>query len=137
MKRYVIFALVGPFVGGFWLLLTTTILSGYFRGGSLAEVGKLFVVFFKSLQYSYLFGILPALMLGAVDDILFHVKRIGPVIRILMVGAIAFAAVEYLYGSRGQDSGALQFWLYGLAGFIPGTASSWLAHEVIDKPAVA
>jgi hypothetical protein len=30
----------------------------------------------------------------------------------------------------------LQFWLYGLVGFIPGVASSWLAHEMIDKRAV-
>jgi hypothetical protein len=54
----------------------------------------------------------------------------------LTVGAIAFAATEFLYGSRGADSGALQFWLYGLVGFIPGAASSWLAHEMIDKRVV-
>ena len=35
------------------------------------------MVFLKTLQYSYLFGILPALMIGAVDDILFHIRRIG------------------------------------------------------------
>jgi len=138
MKRYVIFAAVAPLLGGFWLLLTTTVMSGYWsHPPSLSEAEKLLAVFVKTLQYSYLFGILPALMLGAVDDILFHVKRIGPVIRMLIVGAIAFAATEYLYGSRGPDSGALQFWLYGLVGFIPGTASSWLAHEAIDKPALA
>jgi hypothetical protein len=89
------------------------------------------------LQYSYLFGLLPALMIGAIDDILFHVKRIGPALRMLTVGAIAFVAAEFLYGSRGADSGVLQFWLYGLVGFIPGVASSWLAHEMIDKRAVA
>jgi hypothetical protein len=54
-----------------------------------------------------------------------------------MVGAIAFAATEFLYGSRGQDSGAFQFIMYGLVGFIPGAVSSWLAHRVIDKPAEA
>ena len=54
------------------------------------EVAKLFVVFVKTLQYSYLFGILPALMIGAVDDILFHVRRIGWVVRMLIVGVIAF-----------------------------------------------
>jgi hypothetical protein len=134
MKRYVIFALVGPFVGGFWLLLTTTIMSGYFHGGSLAEVGKLFVVFFKSLQYSYLFGILPSLMLGAVDDILFHVKRIGPILRMLLVGLIGFAATELLYGSRGPDSGVFQFIMYGLTGLLPSTISSWLAHKFADAP---
>ena len=137
MKRYVIFAALGPLLGGFLLLLTTTVMSGYWsHPPSLSEAGKLLAVFARTLQYSYLFGILPALMIGAVDDILFHVKRIAPVVRMLIVGLIAFAAAELLYGSRGPDSGALQFVLYGLVGLVPGTASSWLAHRAIDKPAL-
>ena len=138
MKRYAIFAVLGPLLGGFWLLLTTTVMSGYWsHPPSLSEAEKLLAVFAVTMQFSYLFGIIPALMLGAVDDILFHVNRIGPLVRTLMVGAIAFAATEFLYGSRGQDSGAFQFIMYGLVGFIPGAVSSWLAHRVIDKPAVA
>jgi Family of unknown function (DUF5413) len=138
MKRYVIFAALGPLLGGFWLLLTTTVMSGYWsHPPSVAEAEKLLAVFSMTLQYSYLFGILPALMLGAVDDILFHVKRIGPLLRMLIVGAIGFAVAELLYGSRGPDSGVTQFILYGLVGLIPGTVSSWLAHQAIDKPAMA
>jgi hypothetical protein len=137
MKRYLIFAAVGPLLGGFWLLLATTYMSGYWTDTNWAEVAKLFVVFAKTLQYSYLFGILPALMLGAVDDILFHVKRIGPVARMLIVGAVGFIAAEMLYGSRGPDSGVTQFFLYGLVGFIPGTVSSWLTHKTMDEPAIA
>ena len=138
MKRYVIFAVLGPLLGGFWLLLATTVMSGYWsHPPSLSEAEKLLAVFAVTMQFSYLFGIIPALMLGAVDDILFHVNRIGPLVRTLMVGAIAFAATEFLYGSRGQDSGAFQFIMYGLVGFIPGAVSSWLAHRVIDKPAEA
>ncbi len=134
MKRYLIFAFVGPFFGGFWLLLTSTIMSGYFHETTLAEVGKLFVVFFKTLQYAYLFGILPSLMLGAVDDILWHVKRISPALRVLLVGLIGFVAAELMYGSRGPDSGVLQFIMYGLVGFIPSTISSWLSHKFADEP---
>jgi Family of unknown function (DUF5413) len=132
MKRYVIFAAIGPFFGGFWLLLTSTLMSGYLHGASWAEIGKLFAVFFKTLQYSYLFGILPALMFGAIDDILFHVKRLLPAPRVLLVGCIAFAAAELTYGSRGPDSGLLQFVLYGLVGFIPATLSSFLVHRFAD-----
>ena len=137
MKRYLIFAALGPLLGGFWLLLATTYMSGYWTDTNLAEVAKLFVVFIKTLQYSYLFGVLPALMLGAVDDILFHVKRIGPVARMLIVGAVGFVAAELLYGSRGPDSGVIQFILYGLVGFIPGVVSSWLTHKAMDEPAIA
>jgi hypothetical protein len=138
MKRYLIFAALVPVLGGFWLLLTTTFMSGYWsRPPTPAEAEKLLAVFVKTLQYSYLFGLLPALMLGAVDDILFHVKRMAPVVRMLIIGAIAFIAAELLYGGRGPDSGALQFVLYGLVGLIPAMVASWLAHEAIDKPVAA
>jgi hypothetical protein len=137
MKRYVIFAVLGPFVGGFLLLVATTVMSGYWDEPSFAQFRKLLEVFVRSLQYSYLFGVLPTLMIAAIDDILFHVKRIGPVLRMLIVGAIAFMATEFLYGSRGSDSGTTQFILYGLVGFVPTTISSWLAHMAIDKPAAA
>jgi hypothetical protein len=134
MKRYLIFAALGPLLGGFLLLLATTVMSGYWTHTDLSEVAKLFVVFAKTLQYAYLFGIWPALMLGAVDDILFHVKRIGWRVRLLIVGVVAFTAAELLYGSRGSDSGVVQFILYGLVGFIPATLSSWLTHRMVEEP---
>ena len=138
MKRYLIFAAIGPLLGGFWLLLTTTVLSGYWsQGPGLAEVGKLLKVFFSTLHYSYLFGLLPALMIGAIEDILFHIRRIGPALRILLVGVVAFAAAELLYGSRGQDSGMFQFIMYGLVGFIPGTLSAYLVHRYVEEQPAA
>jgi uncharacterized membrane protein YeaQ/YmgE (transglycosylase-associated protein family) len=132
MKRYLIFAALGPFIGGFLLLFATTYQSGYWTETSAKEVAKLFVVFAKTLQYSYLFGIVPSLMLGAIDDILFHVRKIRPVLRMLIVGAIGFIAAELLYGSRGPDTGVVQFILYGLVGFVPATVSSWLSHKYTD-----
>jgi uncharacterized membrane protein YeaQ/YmgE (transglycosylase-associated protein family) len=134
MKRYLIFAAVGPFIGGFWLLLTSTLTSGYWNQPiSAAQVGKLLTVFVTTLQYSYLFGFLPALMIGAVEDILFHVKRIGPLLRILLVGVFAFIAAELLYGSRGPDSGAFQFIMYGLVGFLPSVVSAFLVHKFVEE----
>jgi hypothetical protein len=138
MKRYLIFAAVGPLLGGFWLLLTNTLVSGYWgHPPTAAEVGKVLAFFVITLQYSYLFGLLPALMIAAIDDILFHIKRIGPIVRILMVGVIAFGAAELMYGSRGQDNGVFQFIMFGLVGFIPGTVSAWVAHRLVKEPPVA
>ena len=135
MKRYAIFAALGPLLGGFLILLATTVMSGYWsHPPSLSEAGKLFTVFVRTLQYSYLFGLLPALMLGAIDDIVFHIKRIGPYVRPLVVGVIGFVAAGLFYGSRGPDTGVLQFVLYGLVGFVPGTVSSGLAHYLLDRP---
>jgi uncharacterized membrane protein YeaQ/YmgE (transglycosylase-associated protein family) len=134
MKRYLVFVIVGPFVGGFLFLLTATYESGYWTHTNLGEVGKLFAVFFKSLQYSYLFGFLPSLMIGAVDDILMHVRRIGPVLRMLLVGLFAFILAALYYGSRGAETGVVQFILYGLVGFVPSVVSSWFVHHYIEEP---
>lgn len=136
MKRYLIFAALVPLIGGFCLLLVSTLMSRYWIPPSLSEVAKLLSVFVRTLQYSYLFGILPALILAAADDVFFHVRRIRPVLRMLLVGAVAFIVAAFLYGSRGPDSGPIQLILYGLVGFIPATISSWLAHEAIDRPVV-
>ena len=136
MKRYAVFAALAPLFGGFLLLFVTTVMSGYWgHPPSLSEAGKLLTVFARTLQYSYLFGLLPALMLGAVDDIVFHIKRIGPLLRVLIIGIIAFVAAGLLYGSRGPDSGVLQFILYGLVGFVPSAVSSGVAYYLIDRPA--
>ena len=80
MKRYLIFAALAPPLGGFFVLLANTVTSGYWsHPPSLSETEKLVAVFVKTFQYSYLLGILPALMIGAVDDILVHFKtnRLG------------------------------------------------------------
>ena len=140
MKRYLIFAAIGPFFGGFLLLFAATMASGYWTETNWGEVGKFLAGFGKTLLYSYLFGAIPSMMIGAVDDILLHIRRIGPVMRMLIVGAIGFVAAELLYGSRGPDSGLLQFVLYGLVGFVPGTISSWLSHKYAEEaqhPAVS
>jgi hypothetical protein len=132
MKRYLIFAAIGPFIGGLLLLLATTYLSGYWVHTDLTEVKKFVVVLFKSLQYSYLFGLLPALMMAAIDEIICHIRRIGPVVRMLIVGTIAFFTAAFMYANRGADAGVLQFVLYGLVGWVPATLSSWLAHKSCD-----
>jgi len=134
MKRYLIFAAIGPFVGGFLLLFATTVASGYWTETNWGEVGKFFATFFKTLPFSYLFGIVPGLMVGAVDDILLHIPRIRPALRIVIIGVLGFAAAELLYGSRGSDSGVVQFILYGIVGLFPAVISSWLAHKYADDP---
>jgi hypothetical protein len=133
VKRYLIFALLGPLIGGFLLLLANTYAAGYWEQTTPGEVATLFKVFVSTLQYTYMFGILPALMLGAIDDIIYHIKRVPPVIRMLLVGAIAFATTFYLYGSLESASGTRQVLLFGFVGLIPAMLSSWWAHKVYDK----
>ena len=68
------------------------------------------------------------------DDILMHIRKIGPAVRMLIVGVLGFIAAELLYGSRGPDTGVVQFILYGLVGCVPATLSSWLAHKYAEEP---
>jgi hypothetical protein len=133
MKRYLIFGAIGPFVGGLLLLFATTVASGYWTETNWAEISKFFVTFAKSLQYSYLFGIVFALMIGAIDDILYHMPRIRPWLRIAIMGVIGFIVAELMYGSRGPDTGVVQFLLYGLVGCVPAVLSSWLANKYADE----
>ena len=134
MKRYLIFAVLAPFLGGFLLLIATTVMSGYWTETDIGEVEKVVIVLFSTLQYTYLFGLLPALAFAAIDDIICHIRRISPVLRMLITGILAFAAAELAYGGRGSDRGALQFVLYGLVGLVPVMLCSWLSQE---KTAVA
>jgi uncharacterized membrane protein YeaQ/YmgE (transglycosylase-associated protein family) len=136
MKRYLIFGIIGPFVGGFLLLFVATYQSGYWEQTSLAEVGKFLLGFVKSLQYNYLFGVVPALMVGSIDDILYHVRRISPGLRVVLVGLVGFGAA-LLYSSRGPGSGWLPYLSYGLVGLVPAMLSSWLAHKYADEPGPA
>jgi len=134
MKRYLIFGAIGPLIGGFLMLFATTVASGYWSDTNWSEIGKFLGAFFRTLQYSYLFAIVPMLMLGAIDDILYHVKRISPGMRTLIVAAIGFAISSLLYGSRGPDTGVMNFLLFGLVGMVPAMLASWLAHRYADAP---
>lgn len=137
MKRYLIFAAIGPFIGGFLLLVATTVASGYWAEVSAGEVTKFIGAFFKTLPFSYLFGIVPALMVGAIDDIVFHIRRVSPPLRVAIMGAVGFAVGQLLYGQRGPDTGAGLFVLYGLIGLAPAVLSSWLSHKYADEPVPA
>ncbi|MFO1107604.1 MAG: DUF5413 family protein [Bradyrhizobium sp.] len=132
MKRYLIFGAIGPFVGGLLLLFVTTYQSGYWEQTNLAAIQKFFIGFLKSLQYNYLFGLVPVLMIGAIDDILYHVRRIGPGLRMLLVGFAGFAAAV-LYSARGPGTGLFPYFLYGMVGFVPAILSSWLSHKYADE----
>ncbi len=133
MKRYIIFAAIGPLVAGFFLLILGTP-AGYWDGPNV--VGKLFKVLLMTIPYNYLFGIIPALMIGAVDDIFLHVRKIGPVLRMVLTGFVAFAATAVLYGTLGTETGLKHYILYGLVGFIPAVISSWLANKYDKAGAV-
>jgi len=119
------------------LLFATTVASGYWTETNWSEVENFFVTFAETLQYSYLLSVVPALMLGAIDDILVHVRKIGPLVRMLIVGAAGFVAGELLHGLRGPDIGVVQFILHGLSGFMPAMISSWLAHKYSEQPQAA
>ena len=52
----------------------------------------------------------------------------------LIVGVLGFVAAELLYGSRGPDTGVVQFILYGLVGFVPGDAVVVAGAKYAEEP---
>jgi hypothetical protein len=132
MARYVIFGAIGPFLGGLILLVVGTP-TGYWDNPYSDDLAKLLRILFSTLQYNYLFGIIPALMTGAVDDILAHVHKISPAIRMFLTGAFAFAAAALIYGSTQSETGLAHYATFGLVGLIPAMISSWLAHRAMER----
>ena len=53
MKRYIIFAAIGPLIGGFFLLILGAP-AGYWDGVNVIQ--KLFKVMLVTVPYNYLFG---------------------------------------------------------------------------------
>lgn len=132
MARYIIFGLIGPLLGGFILLVVGTP-AGFWDKPYGDDIAKLLKVLSYTVQYNYLFGIIPALMTGAVDDILYHVRKIGPFVRMLLTGAFAFVATALLYGSLQSETGLAHYASYGLVGLVPAMLSSWLAHRIAER----
>ena len=133
MKRYLIFAAIGPFVGGLLLLFATTVASRLLdRDLGWTEVGKFFHDLLPwTLQYGYLFGIAyRRLMIGAIDDILFHLPRIRPCAadadsgrdRIYRVG------IDLRLARSGSGRAAVRCSM-GWSACVPALLSSWLAHK--------
>lgn len=135
MKRYVIYGLIGPSLGGVLLLLAMTILSGYWTSSS--QVEKFLLIAVTTLQYSYLFALLPSLAIAAIDDILSHFPQLHLPMRMLLCGSIAFAATAFMYSGRGADAGVKQLVLYGLVGFVPTVLNCWLSRNVLPKEVTA
>ena len=87
------------------------------------------MTFLKTLPYGYLFGLVPALMIGAIDDILAHIRRIGWVPRMLIIGALLIRCHRTaLWLARcGQRRRAVHPLRTG--GLVPGVLSLWLSHK--------
>jgi len=128
LKRYLVFAVVGPLLSGVLLMLISSVTSSYWHKPDSSLLNFL-IVLGKTLPISYMFGFLPAVLFAAVDDILWHVRWIGPVLRMIMIGAFAFVVTMVLSGTTG---GSIEL-EYGLAGLVPAMLLSWWAHQKLDQ----
>jgi hypothetical protein len=132
MKRYVMFAVLGPLLSGIVLMIVSSISSGYWYKPDSSML-KFLAVLGSALPISYMFGLPSAVLFAAVDDIICHIRSIGPLLRMILVGIFAFVVATVLSGSTG---GTIQI-EYGLAGLVPAMLLSWWAHYVnpITPPA--
>jgi hypothetical protein len=120
MKRFLIFALLGPplgFVAGFWVLLQFLNLT--VGAPSTIDYHQLVL-----LPVSYMMGIVPALIVVTFDHLMRNSRY-----RILWTTLFAYAA-GFLPILGALAMGFIQsFWIlpFGLIGAIPGAICSWLA----------
>lgn len=132
MKRYVMFAVLGPLLSGIVLMVVSSVSSGYWYKPD-SSVLKFLSVLASALPISYMFGLPSAVLFAAVDDIICHIRSIGPLLRMVLVGAFAFVVAIVLSGTT---AGKIEI-EYGLAGLVPAMLLSWWAHHLspITPPA--
>jgi hypothetical protein len=124
MKRFLIFATLWPilgFVWGFWIVLQ---ISNWAVGAPLSfDYHQV-----NLLPIAYIVGIVPALLLAWLDDVLARRNtryRVGctalvayVVSYVPMLGALSLPFMHDPY-----------IWLLGLIGAVPGAVCSWLATD--------
>jgi hypothetical protein len=123
MKRFVIFALIGPPIGTFALIFIVIPLKAILDDSKI-EVGFVQVQAFLALiPLSYVVGIVPA-MLTALADL--GARNLPMPFRILCV-----AVAGYLFGFLPsgwplRGVGISSEWVFGLVGAVAGAICSWL-----------
>ncbi|MBN9049977.1 MAG: DUF5413 family protein [Rhizobiales bacterium] len=122
MRRFLIFALLGPalgFVTAFWILLQA--FNGLLGAPSTFDLHQVVL-----LPVAYMLGIGPALVTGLFDHVL---ARRGVRLRILWTTLFAYASA-YLILLNAWGAGTVHgpaLFLFGLIGAVPGAICAWLS----------
>ncbi|WP_454628265.1 DUF5413 family protein [Bradyrhizobium cenepequi] len=133
MKRFLIFAILGPplgFITAFWGMLQ---LANWAAGHPLTIEARQILL----LPMSYLVGLLPALLAAWIDDLL---AKANVAYRIGYTALFAYA-LSYVPMFGALWMGFLQdptIVLFGLIGAVPAAFCSWLAtgRRVFTRPGI-
>jgi hypothetical protein len=125
MKRFLIYALLGPPVGFAVLIVMTALLTPRMRG---TPDNALFGAVALAIPAAYLVGLLPA-MIVAVVDLLLSKRKLALWPRICACTAAGYIVTMLgTYGFRLPPNGRfLLFGLFGLVGAIPAALCAWLS----------
>ena len=115
MKRFGIFALLGPFLGAVLILSLGSVYDGKFLGLHEAQ---------KILLTAYQWGIIPACVCAVVD---WWLRKFSW--RISTLGAVGYVATALSTLVIGQDLAEYMYLVAGLVGVIPAAVCSWLSSE--------
>lgn len=127
--RLALFGLLGPllgFVTGFWGLLQ--ILTVAVGDAATFDVGQLVL-----LPMVYVVGIVPALITGAVDHGVRHLKY-GPLVTCLAGYALGFMPIGAAV-AMGFFRGPY-VWIFGLVGAIPALLCSLIARRIARSSSI-
>lgn len=136
MKRFLIFAVLGPPLGslvGFFILLPAiSLIAG---DGSGLDASRL-MAFAVTLPLAYMLGVVPALLVGAIDATL-EAKNFTARNRVWLCAGAGFVLgflplLSPLWSGYMHGPWVL---LFGAVGAIPGAMCSWIAGRVKSKKA--
>jgi hypothetical protein len=122
MKRFLTFGLLGPAIGGIVVFHIVT-LTGTWDQPWLDELYKTFMVSIIVLPFSYVLGIIPAIVIATLH---FTLRKIDATRRMLICGGAGYVAIASFCG---VGEGGAKLFLVGLAGLIPALVCSWLSDR--------
>jgi hypothetical protein len=127
MDRILIFAVIGPVVGVFAGIFVVIPLVAELSGEPF-EFGLLQLqTFIAILPFSYVAGIIPALLASLVDWAMQNRSKAARIIGVSVAGyVLGFLPFWWPLQSGAKPS----LWAYGIAGAIAGGACAWLTGRI-------
>jgi hypothetical protein len=123
MKRFLVFLLLGPFLG-YVVFVLRNLAAGKIVGGAMG--------FLLGLPFAYLFGLPIALIIWAEDHLLSD--KIGLSWKVVTSACVGYAAaIAMLLITTALHIPLPQILTFGLTGAIPAAVCSWLLGAQLSK----
>ena len=130
MKRFLIFALIGPPVGAFAFIFITLPVIGILDHSDIEVTLAQLHRFIALIPLSYVVGIIPAMLTAFADR---SARNLSAPLRILFVTVcgyfVGFLPFWWPFNAGGRSSD----WAFGFIGATAGAICSWMAASLCQR----